>query len=128
MKDDLIGSLLLLIVQFTGGPEIKEQPVLSIVSHETLHRLCRLNCTAAYVSNTVYIPEDLDLTDKANHGILFHELVHFYQDTTKRWVNTNLCQQYNDREREAYSLQNLWYSHNDISQSVKPYFRDCYKK
>jgi hypothetical protein len=127
MESNLIGSLLLLIIEFTGGIDISEKPNIITLSYAELHQLCYIQCTAAYVSNTIYLPNDLDLTDESNHAILFHELVHFYQDVTKRWINKDLCQQYNDREREAYALQNIWYSHKNIAKSVRPYFKNCDK-
>ena len=88
-------------------------PSVQIVPIADIHRrLCGGPCTirAAYVPGEgLYIDEAMrPLSNQYDQSILFHELVHHVQVVTASHGGQDECNQWREREIEAYTLQNRY--------------------
>lgn len=120
----LLGMLATIAGLLGNGP-VNHMPTVVIAETSWLHDLCRVPCSAVYVAPVIYLSRDLDLTTTHDQGILFHELVHHYQEIKHRYSGYHECQRWNRREQEAYQLQNLWYKDNRTGHHVRGIMRNC---
>lgn len=93
--------------ELTHLPRPPQLPEMHSVSSEELQRaVCKRSCQgvkAGQVGNHIYYDERLDLSNSFVRSIIIHEYVHYLQ-----WYHHGVardCQEYADREREAYLVQ-----------------------
>lgn len=85
-------------------PEVEYRPHSFFVEEVCRSERCR---TLAWYNHngTVYIDDRLrERADKFSHSLLVHELVHYLQDKSGKFHNTD-CVDHVKREREAYAIQ-----------------------
>lgn len=109
MYRDLILGMLFSIAQALEGPRISTVPEIIFRTEVEMHHACGDLCMALYQTPTIYLSESVDLDTVRGQGILYHELVHHYQEETSRYTSVGQCMRWNFREQEAYSLQDQWY-------------------
>jgi hypothetical protein len=61
--------------------------------------------------DTIFLRDDIDLARLEGTGILLHEVVHYVQEKSDRFVEENQCNRFR-REREAYDLQKTYLIEN----------------
>lgn len=106
---------------------VNDIPTIQLVSQEELYHLCGFNCTAVYLNHTIFLNENLDpQSSMKDRGVLVHELTHHHQQMRGRWGLTSTCDVQYNREKEAYQIQNYWYSYNNVSFYVNPTYKKCY--
>jgi hypothetical protein len=84
----------------------EDSPTIYLMPAEELDELvCKKPCgaKAAQVEANIYLLDTLDMTNPMNASILLHELVHFVQ--WKQHGPAKDCDDYHDREVEAYKIQ-----------------------
>lgn len=118
--------MLLVISNILGDGTTNSIPPVLIVDDNRLQEVCMSRCTAAYIYPVIYLSEDLDLSTTHDKGIVFHELVHHYQEIKSRYNSYSDCERYNYREREAYDLQNIYYENNQVSTRVRAVLKKCH--
>ncbi len=109
----LISSLLLTIAGYTGFSVPKLHPELDFLpAAELQQRFCRGPCPIhAFFppGNTIYVESGLDVFhDPAAESILAHELTHWLQQANLAHPEARSCQEWLDREYQAYDVQYRW--------------------
>jgi hypothetical protein len=122
--DTIMGMLAMIASLLQNGP-VNQVPAIKSASPQELHEICQYPCQAAYVRPVIYLSESLDLTRAFDQGIVFHELVHHYQEIKSRYSEYSECHRWNARETEAYDLQNIWYEENYTAHHVRGTMRKC---
>jgi len=102
-----------------GGYPMAPPPPVSIVPGNFLaERFCDGPCTirGAYVSGEgVLLAASLDIdANPLDRSVLLHELVHFLQDTNRRFAEDGPCDRWRDREIEAYRVQDQYLSRYNL--------------
>lgn len=105
-------------------------PPVNIVSSETLSSLagCKTPCKLLGLekNKTIYLNESLDLNSSFGRSVVFHELVHVYQEQKYGVRKIDDCFEFVRREQEAYFLQNLYLSEIENSpQRALFVFQPC---
>ncbi len=107
----ILGTLLLMAVNYSQYEMPDQQPLLEAVNHQKLvDTLCDgKECTAlAYYDdkkNTIFYDEALTENNIIARGYLVHEMVHFLQYQYDAVVEAPSCTQRMLLEREAYQVQ-----------------------
>lgn len=57
--------------------------------------------------DTIFLRDDVDLSSIEGAGFLLHEVVHYVQERSDRFLEVNECNRYR-REREAYDFQKAY--------------------
>ena len=125
MNYNLIVAMLMTVNQMLDDGPVNQLPAVTVVSPDEVERVCQRSCSAAYLRPTIYLSSALDLTSSVDQGILFHELVHHYQEVKQRFGPRATCERFNRREFEAYELQNRWYQENQVNRHVVPIPMRC---
>lgn len=108
---ELIGTLLLVAVNFSQYEMPEQQPLLEAIKHQQLiDILCEgkeCNALAYYddKKNTIFYDETLTENSIIARGYIVHEMVHFLQYQYDAVVEKPSCTQRMLLEREAYQVQ-----------------------
>jgi hypothetical protein len=57
--------------------------------------------------NTIYLRDDIDPSSVEGAGFLLHEVVHYVQERSDKFLEMNECDRFR-REKEAYDLQKIY--------------------
>ena len=111
IDDKLIAILISWIASLSGYPYTQDVPVIEFKPHDFFVEHACLGNTKCRVAawyndhGIIYIDENLkDNDDAITDSLIVHELVHYLQDLSNKFENTN-CQDHLVREREAYGIQ-----------------------
>lgn len=117
---EMIGTLLLMAVNFSQYDMPDKKPVIEQVSHQKLiDILCdgkECNALAYYDDKKDIIFYDTKLTEDSiiSQGYIVHELVHFLQDQHGAIVEKPDCTERMMLEREAYQVQQQFLRANAV--------------
>jgi len=69
---------------------------------------------------TIYLSNELDLENAVHKSILLHELVHYAQDVTGKWIHHDVseCRSFLMRELAAFKVQERYLLDNNIQHPV----------
>jgi hypothetical protein len=120
----LISALLLAIANYTGFAVPKVHPEIQFLAPDELeHRFCGRPCPVhAFFppGSTVYLERGMDVFhDPASESILVHELTHWLQQANSSHAVAQTCQEWLDREYQAYDVQYRWL--HDTSPNVRSF-------
>ena len=109
----LISMLLLAIAGYTGFAVPKQHPEISFLPRSELQeRFCGWPCPIhAFFppGSTVYLEQGLNVFhDPVSESILVHELTHWMQQANLPHPVAQSCQEWLDREYEAFDVQYRW--------------------
>ncbi len=103
-------------VFLTGYPEMETIPPIEFadityLQSKSCPQTMHCHVIAIWDSGTVVLRKDVDIMDDPYHrGILVHEFVHALQIENDSHSNAaNPCERSNQREVEAYGVQNAYY-------------------
>jgi len=124
----LVVSLLTWISAHTTYSMPADTPVVAVVPHAYLEQLaCGESCEALGVypdGNVIYVDASLHLeTNICAQSVLLHELVHYDQDKTGRYLNQPPMIRPRLREREAYAVQKMFLAENGRHVTFGPNFQ-----
>jgi hypothetical protein len=110
---NLIAALLTAISGYTGYAIPGDLPHVTTLPHDTLaQRVCGQPCQVFGFTSPdgeILLDEGLRIgTDPVATSILVHELTHFLQMKSVAHPRQIDCLTWNDREREAFSVQIRW--------------------
>lgn len=109
-------EMMIFIAEILNDYQVNDIPTIFIVPKDNLVQACGQNCLALYHPLIIQLSDTLDIDNsRVDQGILLHELVHHHQEMRGRWLSKTICEQLNNREKEAYAVQNIWYQKNDIN-------------
>lgn len=117
---DIIGTLLLMAVNFSQYDMPEQQPLIEAVNHQQLiDTLCEgkeCNALAYYddKKNTIFYDDKLTKDSIIAQGYIVHEMVHFLQYQHDAVVEEPNCKQRMLLEREAYQVQQRFLRSNHI--------------
>jgi len=119
----LVAALLTAISGYTGYAIPGDPPHITALSHDALaERVCGRPCQVfgfTWPSGEIVIDEALAIgNDPVATSILVHELTHFLQFKSIAHPQPGNCRIWNDREREAFSVQARWLRDNAPSPQV----------
>jgi hypothetical protein len=111
--DQLVKNLSLAIFQLSRHKIPKEPPKVYRVPHAELENyVCGTNCAikAWYKPGEgIFLDESLQPETNVFHrSILLHELVHYFQDVSGYYGNSDACNRWFHRELDAYEVQNKY--------------------
>lgn len=113
-------------------PAPAEGPTVQLWSKQDIEKLlvgigvCPKGCPsvkAAQVGDTIYVDGELDFTDSQVIGVFIHELFHFLQRSRDGDVKT--CEQWVQREIDAYQWQNFFLNKLGARMVQSPAWPDC---
>jgi hypothetical protein len=91
-----------------------QSPKVKIRSHAFFDRIaCRGSTRECHRiawyngGDTIFLRDDVDLSSTEGAGCLLHEVVHYVQERSDKFLEANECNRYR-REREAYELQKTY--------------------
>ena len=97
----------------------KSYPIMQITSRDfvewTVCKNAGCNAIASAVDNYVFISDDIDLTTIFGQGIVYHELIHTFQNLQHGEATT--CREWVRREEQAYRLQDAWISARGVNNN-----------
>ncbi len=110
---DLVASLLVAIAGYTGYAIPAATPEVLMVPHPVLEdRVCGRPCPVLGFTapdGTILIDDRLAIDrDPAATSILVHELTHFLQRAARHDHGAVHCEEWVEREHEAYDVQYRW--------------------
>lgn len=119
----LVATLLTAISGYTGYAIPGDPPHITTLSHDALaQRVCGRPCQVfgfTWPDGEIVIDQGLRIgTDPVATSILVHELTHFLQFKSVAHPEPVDCRTWNDREREAFSVQTRWLRDNSPSVHV----------
>jgi len=119
----LVATLLTAISGYTGYAIPGDPPHISTLSHDALaQKVCGRPCQVFGFTSPdgeIVIDEALAIGgDPVATSILVHELTHFLQIKSIAHPQPVDCRIWNDREREAFSVQARWLRDNTPSVQV----------
>lgn len=120
----LISALLLAIASYTGFTVPKAHPEIAFLAPgELQHRFCGGPCPVhAFFppGSTIYLEQGMDVFhDPASESILVDELTHWLQQANSSHPVAQNCQEWLDREYQAYDVQYRWL--RDSSPNVRSF-------
>jgi hypothetical protein len=120
----LIAVLTFAIAQLTGFSVPKTEPELRFLPAQELQfRFCGRPCPIhAFFppGSTIYLERGLDVFhDRASESILVHELTHWMQQANARNPVAQSCQEWLDREYQAFDVQFRWL--RDTSPNIRAF-------
>lgn len=109
----MVASLLVAVAGYTGYAVPGTLPRIQSLSHaELAERVCGKPCSVIGFTTPegdILLDESLKVgREPAATSILVHELTHFLQIAAQRTGRELSCQEWNDREREAFDVQFRW--------------------
>jgi hypothetical protein len=109
----VIASLLVAIASYTGFAIPGSLPTVRFLpASELQRRFCGYRCPIhAFFppGQTIYLEQAMDVVhDPANESILVHELTHWLQQANDPHPVAQSCQEWLDREYQAYDVQFRW--------------------
>ena len=109
----LISSLLVAVAGYTGYAVPGTLPRIHTLSHaELAERVCGKPCNVIGFTTPegeILLDDSLKIgREPAATSILVHELTHFLQIASARRHGDLSCEEWNDREREAFDVQFRW--------------------
>jgi len=109
----LVATLLTAISGYTGYAIPGDPPHITMLSHDALaQHVCGQPCQVfgfTFPDGQIVIDGALAVgTDPVATSILVHELTHFLQIKSVAHPQPINCRIWNDREREAFSVQTRW--------------------
>jgi hypothetical protein len=113
ISENLVAALLTAISGYTGYAIPGDPPHIATVPHDVLaQQVCGEPCQVfgfTSPNGEIILDEGLKVgTDPIATSILVHELTHFLQMRSVAHPRQIDCQTWNDREREAFSVQIRW--------------------
>jgi hypothetical protein len=111
--EQLVKNLSLAIFQLSRHKIPKQSPNVYRVPHAELENyVCGTNCAikAWYKPGEgIFLDESLQPETNVFHrSILLHELVHYFQDVSGYYGNSDACSRWFHRELDAYEVQNKY--------------------
>lgn len=109
----LVATLLTVISGYTGYAIPGDPPRITLLSHDALaQHVCGRPCQVfgfTFPDGQIVIDGALAVgSDPVATSILVHELTHFLQISSVVHPQPINCRIWNDREREAFSVQTRW--------------------
>lgn len=117
--------MLFSIAQELNGPRVDTQPNIDFLPEAQIRGICGGRCLAVYQHPNIFLADSIDLATVEGQGILYHELVHHYQERQERYGEEDSCSRWNFREQEAYELQESWYQRHGLARKNPHIYRRC---
>lgn len=126
MKAIVVG-LLAWMGAHSDYPAANDAPAIALVPHSYMEDLvCGAPCDVLGVypdGNVVYIDQALEPeTNICARSVILHELVHFLQHRSEKYVNLGPVLRQHVREIEAYAFQRIYLEENGIEVAYGPTF------
>jgi hypothetical protein len=123
ISSKLVATLLTAISGYTGYAIPGDLPHIEAVPHQVLEqRVCGRPCQVyafTFPNGEIMIDEALAVgSDHVATSILVHELTHYLQLESVAHPRPVTCQEWNDREREAFEVQARWLRDTSVNVHV----------